>query len=69
MSRLSAELSSATQQAMPPEFGTECLNTRFSAYPAVFGIQREAKKKVRTSVIETKKYSEITEEINHFSTL
>ena len=33
MSRLSAALSSATQHAMPPEFGrkwgTECLNTRF----------------------------------------
>ena len=33
MSRLSAALSSATQHAMPPEFGrkwgTKCLNTRF----------------------------------------
>ena len=33
MSRLSAALSSATQQAIPPEFGrkwgTECLNIRF----------------------------------------
>ena len=33
VSRLSAALSSATQHAMPPEFGrmwgTECLNTRF----------------------------------------
>ena len=33
MPRLSAALSSATQHAMPPEFGrnwgTECLNTRF----------------------------------------
>ena len=33
MSRLSAALSSATQHAMPPEFGrkwgTECLNTSF----------------------------------------
>ena len=47
VSRQSAALSSATQHAMPPEFGrkwgTECLNTRFpSAYPAVCGIQREA---------------------------
>ena len=37
-----AALSSATQHAMPPEFGiqwgTECLNIR---YPAVCGIQRE----------------------------
>ena len=34
MSRLSTALSSATQHAMPPEFGrkweTECLNTRFT---------------------------------------
>ena len=34
VSRLSAAFSSATQHAMPPEFGrkweTECLNTRFS---------------------------------------
>ena len=40
----STALSSATQHAMPPEFGrkwgTECLNTRFPA--AVCGIQREA---------------------------
>ena len=48
--RLSAALSSATQHAMPPEFGrkwgTECLSTRFSLpillcsgrYPAVCGI-------------------------------
>ena len=42
-------LSSATQQAMPPEssrkWGTECPNTRFplpSVHPVVCGIQREA---------------------------
>ena len=45
----SAALSSAqlTQYAMPPEidgqWGTECLNTRFSAYAAVCGIQRAHK--------------------------
>ena len=43
-------LSSATKHPIHPEFGrkwrTGCLSTRFpSAYPAVCGIQREAKKK------------------------
>ena len=49
VSRQSAALSSATQHAMPPEFGrkwrTECLNIRFPlslAYLSVCGIQREA---------------------------
>ena len=50
VSRLSAALSSATQHAMPPEFGrkwgTEYLNTRFpltTLCTPVCGIQREAK--------------------------
>ena len=45
VSRQSAAMSSATQHAMPPVFGEkwemECLNTRFPAYPAACGIQRE----------------------------
>ena len=40
MSRQSAALSSATQHAMPPEFGrkweSECLNTRFPLPTAIF---------------------------------
>ena len=43
--QLSAALSSATQHAMPPEFGrkweTECLNTRFPLPTYVCGIQRD----------------------------
>ena len=40
VSRLSAVLSSATQHAMPPEFGRKW----GTEYPAVCGIQREAKR-------------------------
>ena len=53
VSRQSAALSSATH-AMPPEFGgkweMECLNTLPSAYPAECGIQREAKKNIKSGI-------------------
>ena len=42
MSRLNAALSSATQNAMHPEFGSKWGTEVPSAYPAVRGIQREA---------------------------
>ena len=38
-------LSSATQHEMPPKFGESgerCFLTLASAYPAVYGVQREA---------------------------